>query len=55
MTKSENPAQTLNRQLPDSVVSKLTKFENDMLETKGDRALQSREILQTFVWRKARF
>ena len=31
-------------------ISKLTKFESDMSEVSEDIALQSRKILQTFVW-----
>ena len=31
-------------------ISKIAKFESDLLKTNEDIASQSREILQTFVW-----
>ena len=31
-------------------ISKIVKFESDLLKTNEDVASQSREILQTFVW-----
>ena len=31
-------------------ISKIAKFESDLLKTNEDTAPQSREILQTFVW-----
>ena len=31
-------------------ISKTAKFESDLLKTKEDTALKSRENLQTFVW-----
>ena len=36
-------------------ISKPAKFESDMLEVSKDRALQSRKILQTFVWLGGKF
>ena len=32
-------------------ISKISKFESDLLKSYKDTAPQSREILQTFVWR----
>ena len=34
-------------------MSKTAEFESDLLKTNEDIALQSREVLHTFVWRKA--
>ena len=31
-------------------ISKIAKFESDLLKTKEDTALKSRKNLQTFVW-----
>ena len=34
-------------------MSKIAEFESDLLKTNEDIALQSREVLQTFVWWRA--
>ena len=34
-------------------MSKIAEFESDLFKTNEDIALQSREVLQTFVWWKA--
>ena len=47
----ENPLTPLKRA---PKIRKITKFESDSLRANEDTAPQSREILQTFVWRLAR-
>ena len=34
-------------------ISKIAKFESDLLKNNEDKALQSRDILQTFKWCRA--